>query len=295
MLWSSVLVGSSICIFLLIGMEVIFGRAEKKGELSRSLTLISGGDVSEIKKKRKKYVTSKSDFKIILIISIMIFFVVWIFLRSLLYAFIFSLLGILYPRIQEKNYETRKKVVFELQFKDAMQSLSNSLKSGNSLQVSMEKCLEDLNRIYKHKKIKPVVEEWEIIVSDLKLGKSTNDVLIDFRNRVMTEDVDTFVNSAVIINEKGGNLTDVLSNVAQIISDRIEVKRDIQTLTAAKRSEAKVLSLMPIVLVGAIMLLSPGYLEPMYDKPLGKLLAAVGLILLLTNYVIGKKIIDIEV
>lgn len=295
MFWSSVLVGSSVCIFVLIGIEILFGRVEKKGQLSRSLTIINGGEISKQKYKKKKYVHTKSDFKTIIAISIIIFFAVWIFLRSILYAFIFSLLGFLYPRIREKNYEDKKKSVFELQFKDAMQSLSNSLKSGSSLQVSMEKCLEDLNRIYKHKKIKPVVDEWEIIVSDIKLGKSINDVLIDFRNRAMTEDVDTFVNSAVIINEKGGNLTEVLANVTQIISDRIEVKRDILTLTAGKRSEAKILSFMPVVLVGAIMLLSPKYLEPMYDKPLGKLLAAFGLILLLINYIIGKKIIDIEV
>ncbi len=157
-----------------------------------------------------------------------------------------------------------------------MMSVANSLRAGNSLQTAIERCQEDLARIYRHEKNCPIIAEWEIMISELKLGKPLDEVLHSFKDRMDMEDVDTFVNSANIIMRKGGNMTEVLGNVATTIGDRIEVKRDIQTLTAGKRSEAKLLTLMPIVLVGIIMMLSPDYLAPMYDKPLGKMLAALG-------------------
>jgi tight adherence protein B len=67
------------------------------------------------------------------------------------------------------------------------------------------------------------------------------------------------------------------------------------TLTAAKRMEATILSIAPAFFLIALSLLSPGYIQPMYETVLGKFLLGVGFILLIANYIIGKRIIKIDI
>ena len=59
--------------------------------------------------------------------------------------------------------------------------------------------------------------------------------------------------------------------------------------------EAKVLSLMPVVIIVALCLMSPKYMKPLYSTMLGKILIILGFVLLVINYFIGKKIMDIDV
>ncbi|GAU76348.1 type II secretion system F family protein [Fusibacter sp. 3D3] len=277
--------------------EIYFGIDVKKGTTEKTLRLLKGE--TQLRKLQKKKTSSKSKQTHLLnnpiVMLIVLSLVSFIMLKNIWLSLLVGILGYFYPKYVERERKQKRKHEMNIQFKDAMQSVSNSLKAGNSFQTSLERCLEDLKRIYRHQKNNALLEEWEKIVSDLQLGQPIDKVLNDFKNRVKLEDVDTFVNSAVIIHEKGGNMTEVLANVTEVIGDRIDVKRDIMTLTAGKRSEAKLLTFMPLILLGLLMLFSPKYLDPMYDKPLGKLLATLGVIMLIANFFIGKKIINIDI
>lgn len=271
--------------------------AERNTKFFKNKVEVQGAKKEKLSQRFKKLYSSSKKSSLIrhpIILPILVFAAVWFILKNLGAALLVSAGSFIYPKMREKERQKKRKDILNIQFRDALQSVSNSLKSGNSLTKSLERCLYDMQRLYKYQLDKPIIDEWEIIVSDLRIGRPVKDVLRDFQNRAMLEDVDTFVNAVIIINEKGGNLTEVLSNVAEVIGDRIEVKRDIMTLTAGKRMEAKMLTFMPIVLVGLLSLISPDYMKPMFDNFFGKLLASLGVIMLLANYFIGKQIIDIE-
>lgn len=248
-------------------------------------------------KKAFNYEEIEKDFYVKnAVIGVGGFFVIaLIFIRSIGLACVASMGGLFYPFIKHKKDIDKRKKMMDIQLREAMYSISNSLKAGNSLQRAIENCTEDLKITLMAYKEKPILEEMELIVYEQQLGRSLDEALISFKNRVQMEDVDTFVTAAIITREKGGNLTEVMSNVSASISDKLEIKRDILILTASKRSEAKLLSFVPAVFVVALSLLAPSYMAPMYETALGKVLMLIGITLLVINYILGQKIIDIDV
>jgi len=250
-------------------------------------------------RKKRKYSPIKMDMKSYIKYAIPavtgIFIFCLLFLRSIPASVAACLFGFFYPRYIIQNKIRKRKELLNIQLREALYSISNSLKAGNSLQSAVERSVEDTRRVLKTQIDKPMVEELELIVYEIQLGKTLEEALISFRNRTDMEDIDTFVNAAIITREKGGNLTEVMANVSEAISDKIQIRREIMTLTAGKRSEAKLLTFMPIAMVVLLSFSSPAYMKPMYETLLGKSLMIVGLILLAANYIIGKRIIDIKV
>ena len=190
-------------------------------------------------------------------------FLAFLTLKSFTMALVISLFGFIYPHIKMKNTEKKKKEILNQQLKDAMDSLASSLKAGMSINTALIKCTADLEKLYSMEKEKPILEEFIKITNDLTMGLSVDNALNNFKERVKLEDVEDFVNSVIIVRQKGGNMAEVMNSVAGIISDKISIKREIEILTAAKKAEAKIITVIPIVLLVALSLLAPHFLEPM--------------------------------
>ena len=139
-----------------------------------------------------------------------------------------------------------------------------------------------------------MLTELELMVSEINMGNNLAEILLGFQERNPIEEVDNFVNAAIITERTGGNLSEVMVNVCDMIGDRIEIKREIESLTAAKRGESKILTIAPLVILPAMLFISPSYLKPMYDTLLGKGLMALASVLIIGNYILGKKIMDIK-
>jgi tight adherence protein B len=190
--------------------------------------------------------------------------------------------------------QIKRKEIFVFQFREALISMSNSLKAGSTLQGAIQRCRVDLENTLRNKDEKPMLIELEIMTNEINMGNSLSEVLLKFQERNPIEEVDNFVNAAIITERTGGNLSEVMVNVCGMIGDRIEIKREIQSLTAAKRGESRILTIAPIVILPAMLFISPSYLKPMYDTLLGKGLMALAFVLIIANYIIGKKIMDIK-
>jgi tight adherence protein B len=190
--------------------------------------------------------------------------------------------------------QIKRKEVFVRQFREALISMSNSLKAGTTLSTAIERCKTDLENTLRNQAEKPMLTELELMVSEINMGNNLAEVLLGFQERNPIEEVDNFVNAAIITERTGGNLSEVMVNVCDMIGDRIEIKREIESLTAAKRGESKILTIAPLVILPAMLFISPSYLKPMYDTLLGKGLMALAFVLIIGNYILGKKIMDIK-
>ena len=80
-----------------------------------------------------------------------------------------------------------------------------------------------------------------------------------------------------------------------IISEKIQVKRDIQTILASRQFEQKVMNLVPIFILFYIEVTSPGFFSPMYQNPAGICIMTICLAVYLAAYVLSRKIVAIEV
>lgn len=280
--------------FLVLAMEeFIFG---PKGVKQNYKTLYRVKTIKPVKKKKLGYQMSYREYlKYSLMGCCGLFLFGLLFFRSLGFSFLFSLLGFFYPRhVISKNIQ-RNRDLLSVQFREAMFSIANSLKAGSSLENALFRCLKEMKQIYKMHVEKPIVTELEMMTYELKVGNSLNDVLLNFKERTDMEDIASFVSAAIITEQKGGNLSEVLGNVSKMVSDRITIKREIKTLTAGKQAESRLLTIMPLAIVTLLSLIAPSYMAPMYEQPLGKIMLVFGVILIGINYIVGRKIIQIDV
>ncbi|MED4876227.1 type II secretion system F family protein [Anoxybacillus geothermalis] len=219
----------------------------------------------------------------------------FILFQNLFYTILSGCLALLYPRIAQKRKREKLKEAFILQFRDAILSIANSLKAGASLQTALMRCQYDLEKQIGKKKLKPLLIELEKLNNNIKFGLSVDEALLRFKEQNDYEEVQQFIDATLITKSKGGNLTEVIENISQMISDKITIQQEIKLATAQKRMEARILTIMPIALVFLIMLLNPSYLAPMYQSWFGTTLLFLAALMLIFNYFVARAITSIKI
>jgi tight adherence protein B len=226
--------------------------------------------------------------------AVVISIVVFLFYRSILISLIMCPLGLLYPRIKVKNIIIKRKADLNLQFKDLLYSLSSSMSAGKSIERAFIDAVKDLQTLYPSTNTN-INEEVQYIVRKLEMNETVEAALSDLARRAHVEDIDSFCDVFQTCKRAGGNLVDIIQNTSKIISYKIEIKEEINTMLAAKRFEQKVLNAMPIFMLLLLSVSATDYVSPIFTTSLGRLSMSVGIILLIAAYFISKKIMDIKI
>jgi tight adherence protein B len=94
--------------------------------------------------------------------------------------------------------------------------------------------------------------------------------------------------------QTGGNTAEVLDRVTDTIRERFELRRMVRTLTAQGRMARWIVSLLPLGMLGAIMVVNPGYMTPMFERPVGWVLLVVAGAMVVAGSLLIKRIVEIE-
>jgi tight adherence protein B len=140
----------------------------------------------------------------------------------------------------------------------------------------------------------PMSEEFRLLHDQQSFGLPLNEALKNFAQRVPLLDARFFVTAVLTQREAGGNLSEVLDNLAAIIRDRFRVKRQVRVLSAHGRITGWVLAGLTPVLVMLFMFLMPQNYAKFYKDPLGLQMIAVAVLLQIAGVVLIRKIVDIE-
>jgi tight adherence protein B len=103
-----------------------------------------------------------------------------------------------------------------------------------------------------------------------------------------------FVTAVLTQREAGGNLAEVLDNLAKVIRDRFKVKRQVRVITAHARITGWVLALLPPSLGVALTLLSPDHMSLLWTDPIGIKMVVVAIVLQVIGTLAIRKLVDIE-
>lgn len=218
-----------------------------------------------------------------------------LFFRSPLMALILGCMAPLYPITLERTLRYKRRELLSAQFGIALQAMAASLRAGASLRSAVERAAADVERMLAGQPQVPIVDELRRIELDLQKGLSLEEALIRFRNRVQLEDVTDFVGAVLLCRVRGGNVAVVMASIAEIIQDKIAIRQQILTLTAGKRAEANMVTFGPPAMVVLLGFIAPDYLAPLYGEPIGKLMLTVGTGLLAAAFIIGRKVLEIEI
>jgi len=141
----------------------------------------------------------------------------------------------------------------------------------------------------------PISVEFARTVKETNLGIPMEDALVSMAKRVNSKDFDLVITSVLIQRQVGGNLAEILDNIARTIRERVRIRNEIKTLTAQGRISGVIVGLLPFGLALAIYLLNPEYISLLFVHPVGKMLLAGGFVGQLIGILLIRRIVAIEV
>ncbi len=217
------------------------------------------------------------------------------------YLFYKSIIGVLflmplvyfYLKKKKKTLEKERKWKLNLEFRDGILALAAALEAGYSAENALQESCRDLALVYPEGAM--IMQEFAYMANQVRANIMVEKALEDFAFRSGIEDIQSFAEVFGTAKRTGGDLLQVIKLTGNMISDKIEVKREIITLVAAKRLEANIMKGIPLLILAYLSLCSPGFLDPLYRNVLGVILMTGILMGYFGAYMAIDIIIAIEV
>ena len=200
--------------------------------------------------------------------------------------------GKLFIPIRIKSLIDKRKKELNHQFRDMLEALTTSLGAGKNVNDSFISVYEDLKIQYDSDAY--ILKELEVIHSGIHNNVPIEDILDDFGMRSDNEDIRSFANVFKISYRKGGNIKDIIRNTHSILSDKMEITEDIETLVTSNRLEQNIMIVMPIILISIIKLMSPEFANN-FVTPTGVISTTVSIVIFVIAYFVGKAVLDIKI
>ncbi|HWR44659.1 type II secretion system F family protein [Sporomusa sp.] len=202
-------------------------------------------------------------------------------------AVVGGVIGYLAPFLFLRIKIKRRARAFNAQLGDTLILIANALRTGYSFMQSIEMVAREM--------LPPISVEFGRTLKEMNLGVPTEEAMSNMAKRVDSDDLDLAITAVLIQRQVGGNLAEVLDNIAATIRERIRIKGQIKTLTAQGRMSGIIVSLLPVAMLLLLQVLNPGYSNILFTHPTGQLMlgAAVGGQLL--GIVAIQKIVNIDI
>jgi tight adherence protein B len=206
---------------------------------------------------------------------------------GLIQTLIAAIIGYLAPGIYVKYRVGRRLRAFNGQLGDTLTLLSNAIKAGYSFAQAIDTVAKNA--------VAPIADEFSRAVREMNLGGSPDEALQNITKRVASNDFDLVATAYSIHRTVGGNLAEILDNIAYTIRERVRIKGEIATLTAQARASGTLITFLPIVLAAFMYFVTPTYFRPMFENFVGWILIAIGIFMIFVGNLIIRRVIAIEV
>jgi len=208
-------------------------------------------------------------------------------LGGLIQMIVFGVIGYLIPGFYVKYRINKRLKAFNAQLGDTLTLLSNALKAGYSFAQAIDTVAKNA--------VPPISDEFARAVREMNLGGSPDEALQNITKRIASNDFDLVATAYSIHRTVGGNLAEILDNIAYTIRERVRIKGEIATLTAQARASGTLITFLPIVLATFMYFVTPTYFRPMFENFVGWALIGIGLFMIFIGNLIIRRIVAIEV
>jgi tight adherence protein B len=202
-------------------------------------------------------------------------------------------IAVIFPFFMKQDYIKKRKDKLLSEFKDFLRILKSFLEASYSIENAFALSIKELTML--HGRDSMMVKEIKAIVSKLKINKPIDLAFKNFADKTHIDDIIDFSEVFIIAKMHGGNISKIIGNTINVINDKIEVKIEIDTVTASKRFEQKLMNLLPFLIIIYMNISSSSFLRPLYTTIEGRLLMTFALVVYFISIVFSKKILQIEV
>lgn len=169
----------------------------------------------------------------------------------------------------------------------AVRLLCIALDSGNSLPQALEYAAKNSSGA--------MAKELKRAVWDVKAGKSFEEAMEGLRRRTGGNEFSCLAVAMEIQHRCGGTLSQILHSVSQMLQQSAELEEELVTKTAQAQLSARVVAVMPIVVIALLSLVSPGYLSQFFSSVPGVALLVMAVILEVAGVVLVKRSMAVDV
>jgi len=184
----------------------------------------------------------------------------------------------------KKNKRMKK---FQAQLPEALDLMARSLRAGHAFSTGMKLAAEEFED--------PLGPEFSITLDEINFGLGVPEALNNFVNRIECPDLNFFVVAVILQRETGGNLAEIMENIAHLIRERFKLYGKIRTLAAEGKLSMWVLLALPFFIIGALFVVNPEYIKILFIEPAGRIMCGIALFMMFIGYLVMRRMVNIEV
>jgi tight adherence protein B len=198
-----------------------------------------------------------------------------------------AVVGKFAPGLYLRRRIARRRAKFMEQLADMAQMMGNSMRAGFSIVQSMEMVASEGPS--------PAREEFERVVSEVKLGLPLDKALGHMEKRIDSEDLELMVVAINVQRQVGGNLAEILMVIAKTVRERVRFQRDLKALTAQARYSSYIITGLPVAVGVVINIIDHEYESFLYTATLGHFMIGAALCMMGLGFFFLNRIANIEV
>jgi tight adherence protein B len=214
-------------------------------------------------------------------------FVTWLFVRHPFAPPVAAVLASMMPLGYVLQRRSRRMKRFEEQFPEALDLLSRAIRAGHAFQTAMGMVGDELPD--------PVGPEFKKMFDQQNYGLPLREALNAFSERLQILDVRFFVTAVLIQRDTGGNLSEILDNLAHVVRERFKIRRQVRVHTAHGRFTGYVLLALPAALAVALSFINPEHMELLFKERMGQTMLIGAIVMQTIGFFWIRQVIKIEV
>jgi tight adherence protein B len=212
--------------------------------------------------------------------------VAWESFGGPLAAICLAIIGFILPLGFLSMRVSQRKTAFEHGLPEALDRVTGALRAGYGLDYGFDLVARDGSP--------PCSEEFGQILQELNLGGDLEEALARLVARIDSEDARLLATAVAVQRRTGGNLVEVLGQMAQMLRERERLRRDVRVLTTAPRVSGYVVAMLPLITITAMYFTSRYYVDTLFSDPIGRLAAIVGGCLVLVGLFLNHRIAQVD-
>jgi len=191
------------------------------------------------------------------------------------------------PRFILKTLAKRRKAAINKALPDALAQVAGAMRAGSTFTSALQSMVEEQEG--------PLGQEFGLLLREQRLGARLEDALDNLGERVQSEEVDLVISAALIAQEVGGNLAEILQRLSETIRRKMEMEGKIKALTSQGVMQGYVVTALPFFILFALTFLEPEATLPIFSGVLGwGFLFVISIFQLVGGFMI-RKIVNIDI
>jgi tight adherence protein B len=217
---------------------------------------------------------------------LLVYLLVSFFTNLRLAGLILAALAGMAPFLWVRRARTNRIRRFETLFPEALDLITRALRAGHAFPTGLRMVAEEMPE--------PIAGEFRLLYDQQSYGLPLDEAMRNFGNRIPLIDAKFFVTAVLTQREAGGNLSEVLDNLASVMRDRFEVKQQVRTKSAHGRLSGWILAGLPPTLAFTLFIINPQHMKMMIDDPLGVQMIVVAVVLQIIGTLVIRRIVDVD-